>query len=238
MCTYKRFCCCCCNVVTCAKIIAILGLIAGVFNIVYALLGALGVGSLGYRYVRTFSNIGSISEIIRNVGLAVFLWGSVVATAIWTIPDALMLHGINRNRPGFMLPWLIMKMILLVIITIWSVVAIAMFALTIGVVNDVLRDNGLNQNDFKNLIGDSQNQDLENLFRNIQNLQSQGGTTVGLIILAVILAISNALGYYIWDIVKSAYKQIKEENRTNQHAYEMTARNTYEQKPPAYYAPA
>jgi len=213
--------------VTCAKIIAILGLIAGVFNIVYALLGALGVGSLGYRYVGTLSKIGSIYEIIHIVGLATFLWGSVIATAIWTIPDALMLHGINRNRPGFLLPWLIMKMILLVIITIWSVVAIAMFALTIGVVN------GLDRNDLTNLIGDSQNQDLENLFRNIQ-----GGTTVGLIILAVVLAISNALGYYIWDIVKSAYKQIKEENRTNQHAYEMTARNTYEQKPPAYYAPA
>lgn len=236
MCTYKRFCCCCCNVVTCAKIIAILGLIAGVFNIVYALLGALGVGSLGYRYVRTFSNIGSISEIIRNVGLAVFLWGSVVATAIWTIPDALMLHGINRNRPGFMLPWLIMKMILLVIITIWSIVAIAMFALTIGVVN------GYNQNDLTNLIGNSQNQDFENLFRNIKDIQeySSQGTSVALhmLILVVVLAISNALGYYIWDIVKSAYKQIKEENRTNQHAYEMTARNTYEQKPPAYYAPA
>jgi len=217
--------------VTCAKIIAILGLIAGVFNIVYALLGALGVGSLGYRYVGTFSNISSIYEIIGTVGLATFLWGSVIATAIWTIPDALMLHGINRNRPGFMLPWLIMKMILLVIITIWSVVAIAMFALTIGVVN------GLNRSDLTNLIGDSQTQDLDNLFRNIQDIQSQG-TTVGLIILAVILAISNALGYYIWDIVKSAYKQIKVENRTNQHAYEMTARNTYEQKPPAYYAPA
>lgn len=234
MCTYKRFCCCCCNVVTCAKIIAILGLIAGAINLVYAVLAVLGVGSLGNRYVETLvNNVPSFLEIVSNVGLGAFLWGSVIATAIWMIPDALMLHGINRNRPGFMLPWLIMKMILLVIVTIWSIVAIALFALTIGAVNDVLRDNGLNRNDFKNLIGDSQNQDLEKLFRNLQ-----GGTTVGLIILAVILAVSNALLYYIWDIVKSAYKQIKEENRTNQHAYEMTARNTYEQKPPAYYAPA
>ena len=50
------------------------------------------------------------------------------------------------------------------------------------------------------------------------------------------LSIANAIGYYIWDIVKSAYKQIKEENRTNQHAipYAMTTMNTYEQKPPAY----
>jgi len=197
-------------------------------------LAAVGVGSLAGSYVRVLIENGTIFEIYRNVGLAVFLWGSVIATAIWIIPDALMLHGINRRRPGFILPWLIMKMILLVIITIWSIVAIAMFALTIGVVN------GYNRNDLTNLIGNSQNQDLDNLFRNIQDLQrySKQGTTVGLIILAVILAISNALGYYIWDIVKSAYKQIKEENRTNQHAYEMTARNTYEQKPPAYYAPA
>ena len=64
----------------------------------------------------------------------------------------------------------------------------------------------------------------------------QGIATLVIVVYAIGLAIANALAYYIWDIVKSAYKQIKEENQMNQHAipYEMTSRNTYEQKPQAY----
>lgn len=206
MCTYKKFCCCCCNVVTCAKVFAILGLIAGAIHLVYTLLAALGVGNLAARYIfNLIYSVPSFYDIIQTVGATVFLWGSVVISAIWMIPDALMLLGINKNRPGFMLPWLIMKMIYLVIFTIWSIVAIALLITTIGVYN---------------------------------NDRQSRGTATGLVVMVVILAIFNALGYYIWDIVKSAYKQIKEENRSNQHAYEMSARNTYEQKPPAYYAPA
>ena len=49
-----------------------------------------------------------------------------------------------------------------------------------------------------------------------------------------ILALFNALLYYLWDIVKSAYKQIKEENENVQPAgnYMM---NTYgKSEPPQY----
>ena len=40
--TYKKFCCCCCNVVTCSKVIAILGLIAGVLIMISGLLSRFG----------------------------------------------------------------------------------------------------------------------------------------------------------------------------------------------------
>ena len=40
--------------------------------------------------------------------------------------------------------------------------------------------------------------------------------TVVIVIYALLLALANALGYYFWDIVKSAYKQIKEENENIQ----------------------
>mgnify|MGYP001270024958 CR=1 FL=1 len=55
-----------------------------------------------------------------------------------------------------------------------------------------------------------------------------------IVIYAIILAVLNALGYYLWDIVKSAYKQIKEENENVQPAgnYMM---NTYEKSEPAQY---
>ena len=62
-----------------------------------------------------------------------------------------------------------------------------------------------------------------------------GGSAIGVVILyAAILALANALCYYLWDIVKSAYKQIKEENENVQPAgnYMM---NTYEKSPPAQY---
>ena len=39
--------------------------------------------------------------------------------------------------------------------------------------------------------------------------------TVVIVIYALLLALANALGYYFWDIVKSAYKQIKEENENS-----------------------
>ena len=39
---------------------------------------------------------------------------------------------------------------------------------------------------------------------------------LNVIISIVLLALVNAPGYYIWDIVKSAYKQIKEENENIQ----------------------
>ena len=32
------------------------------------------------------------------------------------------------------------------------------------------------------------------------------------IIITLMLAVPNALGYYLWDVVNSAYKKIKEEN--------------------------
>ena len=58
-----------------------------------------------------------------------------------------------------------------------------------------------------------------------QNLSQ--GDVILIVIYAIILAVLNALGYYLWDIVKSAYKQIKEENENVQPAgnYRM---NTYE----------
>ena len=65
-----------------------------------------------------------------------------------------------------------------------------------------------------------------------QNLNQ--GDVILIVIYAIILAVLNALGYYLWDIVKSAYKQIKEENENVQPAgnYMM---NTYEKSSPAQY---
>jgi len=251
MCTYKKFCCCCCNVVTCAKWIAILSLIAGAINLISGLLSIIAGGSIVVTYIGIFAENPVFEGIFSIVGLYPFLWISVILTLVWMIPDALMLYGINKTKPGFMMPWLVLKMILLVVFTIWSVAAVILVVVNIELVKQLAPVRGsFDQNrqqsfDFENLLGGIQggNEDLRNKLQNLQNLHNQNVgqtlqsvTIVMIIVWAVGLSVANALGYYLWDIVKSAYKQIKEENETNQHAipYHMTTRNTYEQKPPAY----
>jgi len=212
------------------------------------------VGRIVVTYVGIFAENPVFEGIFSIVGLYPFLWISVILTLVWMIPDALMLHGINKAKPGFMMPWLVLKMILLVLFTIWSVAVVIFGVVGIELVKQLAPVRGsFDQNrqqsfDFENLLGGNHggNEDLRNqlqLFKTVQNLHNQNVgqtlqsvTIVIIIVWAVGLSVANALGYYLWDIVKSAYKQIKEENRTNQHAvpYQMTTRNTYEQKPPAY----
>ena len=68
-----------------------------------------------------------------------------------------------------------------------------------------------------------------NEFNNAVRTIGAAYTVIG----AIILAVVNALGYYFWDIVKSAYKQIKDENEQPQPTgYMMT---NYEKAPPAYH---
>ena len=88
--------------------------ITGVINLVYALMGALGV-SFAASYVTTLEENQIFGTILEAIGGYAFLWLSIILTAVWIIPDALLLVGINKKKPGFMLPWLIMKMILLVV---------------------------------------------------------------------------------------------------------------------------
>jgi len=229
MCTYKKFCCCCCSVITCSKIVAILGLVAGCMNLVYAILGAMGI-PFAASYVDNLQHSDISGPILQTLGGKALLWISAIMTAILIIPDAFLLHGINKKKPGFMLPWLIMKLILIVLFTIWSIAFVGVSFMALLFANTVLRDEYSNQNSLTDL------RDLSNQSNESVGSAINGIATLVIVVYAIGLAIANALAYYIWDIVKSAYKQIKEENQMNQHAipYEMTSRNTYEQKPQAY----
>merc|ERR1712156_1418683 len=211
------------------KIVAILGLVAGCMNLVYAILGAMGI-PFAASYVDNLQHSEISGPILQTLGGKALLWISAIMTAILIIPDAFLLHGINKKKPGFMFPWLIMKMILVVLFTIWSIAFVGVSFMALLFANTVLRDESSNQNSLTDLV------DLSNQRNESFGSAVNGIATLVIIVYATGLAIANALAYYIWDIVKSAYKQIKEENHMNQHAipYEMTSRNTYEQKPQAY----
>merc|ERR1711971_1109713 len=190
--TYNKFCCCCCNVVTCSKVFAIIGLIGGILNVISGFLSLAGTfatfDQLLYFSIPYAARLGHVGTLVV----------SIVISVVWMIPDACLLYGISKKKPGFMMVWLVVKMILLVLWTILSVLIL----MSLG----------------DELLGP-------------QN-RGQGGAFF-LLIYVIILAVLNALGYYLWDIVKSAYKQIKEENENVQPAgiYMM---NTYEkQKSPS-----
>jgi len=63
------------------------------------------------------------------------------------------------------------------------------------------------------------------------------GMVIGVVFIAAIAyGLAFAFFFYIWDVVKSAYKQIKEENESNQLTYpnQMPMKTTFEQTPPKY----
>merc|ERR1711971_1066381 len=194
--TYNKFCCCCCNVLTCSKVFAIIGLIGGILNVISGFLSLAGTfatfDQLLYFSIPYAARLGHVGTLVV----------SIVISVVWMIPDACLLYGISKKKPGFMMVWLVVKMILLVLWTILSVLII----IVLSVADELIFGSGRYQNHFVILI----------------------------VIYAIILAVLNALGYYLWDIVKSAYKQIKEENENVQPAgnYRM---NTYEKSSPAQY---
>ena len=52
------------------------------------------------------------ADRLGHVGILVV---SIVISVVWMIPDACLLYGISKKKPGFMMVWLVVKMILLVV---------------------------------------------------------------------------------------------------------------------------
>jgi len=179
--------------VTCSKVFAIIGLIVGILSVISGFLSLAGAATF---YVRWLVRLPHGLNMLASLGYYGLICLSIVIEVAWIIPDVLLLVGISKKKPGFMMVWLVVKMIELVLFTIYSAVSIIILLYYIGFMTS---------------------------------------SAIGVVIYTVALfALANALGYYLWDIVKSAYKQIKEENENVQPAgnYQM---NTYEKSPPAQY---
>ena len=52
------------------------------------------------------------ADRLGHVGIFVV---SIVISVVWMITDACLLYGISKKKPGFMMVWLVIKMILLVV---------------------------------------------------------------------------------------------------------------------------
>merc|ERR1711935_536442 len=187
--TYKKFCCCCCNVVTCSKVFAILGLIGGILNMISAFLS---LARAAVFYNQLLARIPTITSLENSLGYYGLFWILIVISVVWMIPDVLLLVGISKKKPGYMMVWLVIRMILLVLFTIYSAVSIFVFLAVVV----QYRSGG------------------------------RGGSAIGLVIYTAAILALLYIGYYLWDIVKSAYKQIKEENE-NVHPAGNYMMNTY-----------
>ena len=111
--TYERFCCCCCNVVTCSKVFAILGLIVGILIMISGFLQLTVVNS-----TQLWAELmPHLAEFAYEIGLDYtgIIWIWIVITVVCMIADALLLVGISKKRPSLLIPWLVLRMILLVV---------------------------------------------------------------------------------------------------------------------------
>ena len=50
-----------------------------------------------------------------SLGPVVIMWVSILISVVWMIPDIFLLVGISKKKPGFMMVWLVVKMIELVV---------------------------------------------------------------------------------------------------------------------------
>ena len=106
---YKKFGCCCCSVITCSKVIASLGLIGGVYNLVSGILFLSGVN---YSLITGSYTVIPYASYIGEYG---YIAVTFIISLSWMVPDGLMLYGISTNKHGFLLPWLIVHMVMLVV---------------------------------------------------------------------------------------------------------------------------
>ena len=57
-----------------------------------------------------------------TIDTTLLLWIITVISAAWIVLDALMIHGINKGKPGLMMPWLFTTMMFLMVSTYYSTI--------------------------------------------------------------------------------------------------------------------
>ena len=114
--TYKKFCCCCCNVVTFSKVFAIFGLITGMLILIFGFLILFLISrQLWIELWLLLMLMPNLAIFIAKIGFGYtgIIW--IVITVVCMISDALLLIGISKKKPSLLIPWLVIRMILLVV---------------------------------------------------------------------------------------------------------------------------
>ena len=68
-----------------------------------------------FNYNQLLARIPNVDKLEYSLGYYGLIWVSIVSSVVWMIPDVLLLVGISKKKPGFMMVWLVVRMILLVV---------------------------------------------------------------------------------------------------------------------------
>lgn len=190
---YDKCCCGCFGIQTGAKIILILSLI---FEIVLLINDVSTDFNLSDRLTIQFFNdprrfvSGEINPVLVS---------SVILSLIWIALDVFAIFGIFLKKPGFLVGWLIVHMIALVLFTIASFVMAFMTLFFTGALIEL----------FTCSTGDYGSGCIRDT--PVSPYDTGVAVVVGSLFIGFLVAL-NWIGYYFWDIVRSAKVELEQED--------------------------
>ena len=84
----------------------------GILSLISGFLSLAGAATF---YVEQLIRIPFGINLLASFGYKGLICFSIFIEMVWMLPDVLLLIGISEKRPGFMMVWLVVKMILLVV---------------------------------------------------------------------------------------------------------------------------
>jgi len=188
-----------------AKIILILSLI---FDVLLLINDVSTDVNLSDRLTMQFFNYPSRSQINP------VLVASIIINLIWIALDVFAIIGISLKKPGFLVGWLIVNMIALVLFTIASFVMTIMTLFFTGALIEVFTCSSYTYSGSFECRRDT-----------AVSPYDTGVLVVGGSLFIGILVAFNWLGYYFWDIVRSAKVELEQEDGRTR-AFELGNQNS------------
>jgi len=188
-----------------AKIILILSLI---FDVLLLINDVSTDVNLSDRLTMQFFNYPSRSQINP------VLVASIIINLIWIALDVFAIIGISLKKPGFLVGWLIVNMIALVLFTIASFVMTIMTLFFTGALIEVFTCSSYTYSGSFDCRRDT-----------AVSPYDTGVLVVGGSLFIGILVAFNWLGYYFWDIVRSAKVELEQEDGRTR-AFELGNQNS------------
>jgi len=152
------------------------------------------------------------SRFISGHEINPVLVASIIINLIWIALDVFAIIGISLKKPGFLVGWLIVHMIALVLFTIASFVMTFMTLFFTGALIEFFTCS-------------SYNGSIDCRRDTFASPYDTGVLVVGSSLFIAILVALNWLGYYFWDIVRSAKVELEQEDGRTR-AFELGNQNS------------
>jgi len=151
------------------------------------------------------------------------LVASIIINLVWITLDVFAIIGISLKKPGFLAGWLIVRMIALVMFTIASFVMAFMTLFFTGALIEVFTCSSSTYKYSRSL----------GCRRDTPESPYDTGVLVagGCLFIGILVAL-NWLGYYFWDIVRSAQGDLEQEDGRTR-AFELGNQNSQQMLYPA-----